>query len=934
MSAKQIAKYSFFLSLAVTLGFFGLILGLLISGRNAIWYGDELSQYVNYLLYYGRTFRSAVSSLLAGNGFNFPAYTLYNGYGTDVYVLLAGTVADPFNLPAIVCPGRYVEYLYVGTILERLLGCAFAFFYYCLRRGNSLSSSFIASLCYTFCGGIVFIGAIRHPFFLTGAAYLPLILAGIDKVFEDKSPCLFVCMMALQLLASAFLAYVACFAMLAYCLIKYFGGTTRKKSVKDFVLLVLRFVGLLILAFCIAGVTVVPRFTSILSQERLGLSRYKALFFDAIDYIRISTDVIGATFENYAYYFGAVGLLILIVFVVGLKYFEKREGIVLLLCLLAVVVGMLLPIVGRAFNGFSYSTTRWLFVAQFCCAYIVCRTVPVIKQLNERDWRNVTIAATLYIVVCIVCEFVVKSPAGRGVLAVLFFCLVLAWLPQMARLKQTGRLIAVLSILLLVNITLVSTFRFLPTEGGMAKNYVRTGQAYKSIMKKSYASAMDKIDDDDWYRYSPSEVYVGVKNASLNHKNCSIDFYRSNYNQPIDNLRTELGIADGYFFNFLFHGSDSRLALEGLTGSKYFVVKKGDLKTVPYGYTFLRETKNGYQVWVNTHVLPLAFATTNAIDREQYEELTMIQKQEALVQGCVVKDAASTGCQTPDLQFSSSQQECKISSNHNVIVKDGEFIVLRNGGNVTLEFEGKAASETYLQFLNLNLEYIKPTELYALRNQEVKTRKESIELLRSQLFGRLPDSYAVSVSCNGISRRLNMGTNRHPQYGGKHNWLINLGYTNEPQTSATLKFSVAGRYTFDDLSVAVQPVEPIAAQLDSLARNGATQTAFDGYTFTATFNTQDDSMLAVATLPYSPGWSATVDGTAAKVYRADTGFVAVRLNSRGEHTVRFYYTTPGLVIGYILSAAGIATGIGLMVWTRRRRRTREQESVGGHFSRA
>ena len=60
----------------------------------------------------------------------------------------------------------------------------------------------------------------------------------------------------------------------------------------------------------------------------------------------------------------------------------------------------------------------------------------------------------------------------------------------------------------------------------------------------------------------------------------------------------------------------------------------------------------------------------------------------------------------------------------------------------------------------------------------------------------------------------------------------------------------------------------------------------------------------VVQLPYSTGWSVTVDGTPAQVLRADTAFLGVALEP-GSHTVAFTYKTPGLTAGAALSAAGV-----------------------------
>ena len=71
---------------------------------------------------------------------------------------------------------------------------------------------------------------------------------------------------------------------------------------------------------------------------------------------------------------------------------------------------------------------------------------------------------------------------------------------------------------------------------------------------------------------------------------------------------------------------------------------------------------------------------------------------------------------------------------------------------------------------------------------------------------------------------------------------------------------------------------------------------------------------------YYPGWTATVDGRAAKIHAADVAFRAVRVGP-GEHVVRFSYAPSWLGRGKVLTLAGIgAIVIGLVTIAARRRR--------------
>jgi hypothetical protein len=63
---------------------------------------------------------------------------------------------------------------------------------------------------------------------------------------------------------------------------------------------------------------------------------------------------------------------------------------------------------------------------------------------------------------------------------------------------------------------------------------------------------------------------------------------------------------------------------------------------------------------------------------------------------------------------------------------------------------------------------------------------------------------------------------------------------------------------------------------------------------------------------FDPGWRATLDGQPAKISPANHMFMAVRA-AAGEHTLQLDYSTPGKIIGALVSMVGIATAI-MLAW--------------------
>ncbi len=86
--------------------------------------------------------------------------------------------------------------------------------------------------------------------------------------------------------------------------------------------------------------------------------------------------------------------------------------------------------------------------------------------------------------------------------------------------------------------------------------------------------------------------------------------------------------------------------------------------------------------------------------------------------------------------------------------------------------------------------------------------------------------------------------------------------------------------------------------------------------FTAKTTLQKDNLVFFS-IPYDAGWSATVDGKAVPVEKVNVGFMAVPVSGDGkEHTIRFTYTTPGLVEGIALSLGGLLLACALILFFR------------------
>ena len=101
------------------------------------------------------------------------------------------------------------------------------------------------------------------------------------------------------------------------------------------------------------------------------------------------------------------------------------------------------------------------------------------------------------------------------------------------------------------------------------------------------------------------------------------------------------------------------------------------------------------------------------------------------------------------------------------------------------------------------------------------------------------------------------------------------------------------------------PAEKLSLDSLAAARKQGAMENFVATTrgFTATAPAASEDRLVFFSIPADPGWSVTIDGTPAKIYRANLGMMALRVPA-GRHLIEGKYFTPGLKTGIVISILG------------------------------
>ena len=665
--------------------------------------------------------------------------------------------------------------------------------------------------------------------------------------------------------------------------------------------------GCALLGVVLSAVVLLPVVLAFMGDSRSAESYVRTWVYSA-DYYRNFLSALFTTETKLGYLtflgYNAVAFpAICLLFFIKNKHYRPLRVVFLIATAL-----LLIPVFGWGMNGFSYVANRWVWAYGMIVAYIVATTWQHLRQISIGKGVAVIAALAMYSLVAIPLMNTDTRNVGVSVLLAFLLVIVCMFGPKMPK-KYMAPVLAL--VLVLTSFTGNAAY-FYSSHGS---NYASKFVAYDQVSKKLKNTDAKKVKkaakkDDSFYRYSGSNL---VYNTDLLAKTHSTSFYWSLQNPNIAQFinETELPAREDYMYKDL-NGS---AALQALAGVKYYVQKNGNADEVPYGFTAFKN-----KVFQSSNTLPLGYTYDSAITRADYEKLSSLEKQQAMLQG-VVLDSVPTGTAQATLSFTDKSLPYTITADKNVAVDGKKIHVYDKGAKVTLHFNGTPNSETYLRMGLRNYTdypaytYYKtqendPLHRYNKEKWEKKddtqkalvkqsARKFKQETLLGFRFGYSTENISVKQS-----RTLNFASAYELRFDGYKTYTVNAGYSKDAKTDITVTFDARGIYDFSTLEVLEQPMTDTDRQVAKLAENTLENIQIGTDTVDGTV-TLDRSKILLLTIPYCDGWTATVDGKEAQLLQANTMFSALALEP-GEHTIHLTYRTPHLKAGLAVSVLGFA----------------------------
>lgn len=831
-------------------------------GRSVIFYtknqvGDGLQQHYTTLMYYGRWLRAILHSIFIEHQLSIPDWDLSIGLGADVVATLHYYgLGDPLNLLSVFVPEQYTEVLYVGLVFLRLYLAGAVFCVYCRYHGYRNTMILPGAMIYVFSFYTIVV-SVLHPFFLNPLIYFPLLLLGIDLAMEKEKLAVFMLSCIAAAYASFYFFYMMSLLMFLYAVIRYLMLFRAGWSWKHLFCMMGKFICWYLGAVFAALPVLLPSAFGVLSGQRVGDGAQVPIFYEPVYYLKLLVAFVNASADHYAALgYTSVGLLA-VAMLFGMT--ERGKKLHLKISFVMGTIFLMIPFCGHVLNGFGYATNRWVWAYCFVVSLIVVDRMP---QMVEHAETSVLAAA--FGMLAFALPTVWFRAAGDqkklALSAILLLCTGagMTALYRLGKWRKGGRMPSrVFQGLVLINIFLNAFSFYAPLGGNDIENHAKAGTVYRERMKGFYEIFDQEGMDTSQVRIDTVHLgFGGAKmNAAMLYGRNSTSFYFSTNNNLTSSFIRDMELPVSTDISYV--DLDGRSMIDALLGCRYCVVRQGEEQYLPYGYDKKVVSRDGYGIYESRLALPLVYTYDSYMNREDYDSLTAAQKQQALLQVCVLEEDTDdvAGRKTEWLEFTDTHKEASMDAcSEGVAFKDQRIVVSKEGGWVHISADAAEDTERYLKIGNL--------------------------------WYQGSDVADITVSDGKDERSFQVRSTQSTLYSGIHNIMCNLGYRKKHGEGYTIRFGRTGTYSFDCMEIVDQPMH-ILERMVERRKQDAVSYVVEGDEIALDVKL-DEPGIIYAAVPYGRKWKAYVDGVKTTCRKANGFGIGICIEA-GEHQIKLRY---------------------------------------------
>ena len=933
-------KYTLVFALTALLTYIYFI----INSKSFVWHVDGYDQHVIALSYYGQWLRQIVRSVFIEHTFTFPMWNFTIGYGGDVLTTFNYyVIGDPLNLLSVAVPTRFTEFLYAFLILVRMYLAGVFFMYYTRERGVRGNGRVVGAIIYVFCVYAIHSG-VRHPFFILPMIFLPLVLAGLEKILKGKKPYLFIVSIAICVISNFYFFYMVAIITVVYALVRVI-YLYRDEKPKIFTTL-LKLLGFSLVGVSIACVLFIPTVLIFIQDSRTIEGGIVPIVYEFKYYQKLLSGMISNDSSGHWNYIGVSPIAL-----VGAYYaFHKRDVQKIILFVVSLIV-MLVPFLGSFMNGMSYACNRWIWAYVFLCAYTVAYYWKEIISIKVFTHKKLTVFLMIYFVLILVMRNTRKESVIFQILLFSVMLFLLSFINN-HKTKWFKYKIRIIFVFVIAGIALNAFYIFSVTEGNYVSEFIAMGEVYPSYESTISNDIKNHVEDKSFYRFSSTDdeylnnkdmnlkvnvvlknsIYSDISNKYFKLDNASntstifnrngIGYYWSLGNINIQNYLREIDNKE--YGLFYYYGNDQRTILSSLSSVKYFVAEEGELAKVPYGYklidTYFKYAPNmlrnkkvnkktrvqnsaDYNVYENQYAMPLGYTYDNTVTEKQASKFDGIKKEELMLESAIVEKEDNLARSN---EFKSTDKKLKYTVETNdkdyVKISKNQIVVNRGQSKIDLNIDCAPKKNLFVNFKNFT--FAQKSEMDANKNMYDTLSVGEQNLISNKYRYYTEDDYSrIYVSCGEVNKLLLNYRDDKSYFNNRKNFAINMCYSDVERDKVTITFEQPGTYRFDDIEVVEQSFDGYEEKVNALRKNSLENVKIKTNKITGDISLDKEKLLCL-NIPYSDGWKLKVDGKETRLKKVNYMNSGVILKA-GKHKIELTYSTPGVKIGLLLTIVGI-----------------------------
>ena len=854
----------------------------LLYHKTLLRYADTYDMHYFEFLYLGRWVRTAIREL------RFPVWDASIGYGADFFTTMSFFLLDPTNWIAIFIPQRFAEYGFALMVIFKIYLCGLSFSYLGFKRKLNSYAILCGAIIYSF-GACTYTGLYQSGFFIPMYLF-PLILCGVDDLFTNGKSKLYVSSLALMALGNFYLTYMSAILVILYCIMRWIFCKDIEKNIKTFWIIFKRIFIYSIWAAGIAAVALIPLAIVMLSMGRLNLDHFVPSFYSRDFYANLykgfitNYDMLGRDCK--------IGFSVLALVCVFVLFQTKTlEKIQLKIEFILMSIGLCIPYVGHVMNGFGYIANRWIWAYALLLSYIVACMVPSLKNLSWRKMIILLVCSSLYLLIA----YKVLDANGEFQFTVSIF-LVLSCALCFLYMRMTEKIFRFFIVILsCISVIIPAHYSYSIKHWNGFWDYLESGTALSRSLNGGGLPLLRRLDKSDGTRYNNYGLRVD-RNASWLYHVSGTDFYMNIYNDNIDNFHNSIAMLT-YPWSYGYNNLDRRSELLALMGVNHFFVNESN-PYHPVGFSILEnETISegiALQSWKPARDNSLFTRFKYGVSYDDFYKTQIYDRQQLLMKACIV-DNPTTDTEITSIDFDDDEIEYTIDterSDSGVIINGNEIITNAWNSNLVITIPEVKDAELYVLFDNLDF---------------------SNNLAMSTVVSAFGTNDGSDIP--GMFNAFTYLTNIHHMYGGKKNWILNLGIPAVNVNGIRITFENPGKYSLDGLHFFARNTDSIRYNINRLDHD-VYSVEFNDDQIILELDSPGKEYLFIA-IPYSKGWNAYDNGKKISLLKADVGFMAIELNS-GHHDIKLHYHTPGFSSGILITSISLTGYILLLLRDKKR----------------